>query len=136
MKAPACFWQPVQRSRQTANLGNTPLILAARRAGNSRSVKLLLERGADAKAHNGFGVSPIISAAAGGDLETVKLLVDAGSDVNDFPKSNTPSGADFLVGLRTPLMWAAYQNNVPMIRLLLQRGADPSQSTYFGNALS
>src|SRR5262249_26119635 len=29
-------------------LGNTPLILAARRAGNSRTVRLLLERGADA----------------------------------------------------------------------------------------
>ena len=32
---------------RTADLGNTPLILAARRAGNSRTVRLLLERGAE-----------------------------------------------------------------------------------------
>src|SRR5262249_32260532 len=39
-------------------------------------------------------------------------------------------------GLRTPLMWAAYYNHVPMVRLLLDRGADPNRSTYFGGPLS
>ncbi len=34
---------------RTADLGNTPLILATRRAGNARTVKLLLDRGADAR---------------------------------------------------------------------------------------
>src|SRR5262249_354195 len=38
--------------------------------------------------------------------------------------------------MRTPLMWAAYHNDVRMARLLLERGADPNQSTYFGNPLS
>jgi hypothetical protein len=33
-------------------------------------------------------------------------------------------------------MWAAYHNDVRMVRLLLERGADPNQSTYFGNPLS
>ena len=33
-------------------------------------------------------------------------------------------------------MWAAYHNDVPMVRLLLERGADPNQSTYFGSPLS
>ena len=58
---------------RTADFGNTPLILAARRAGNSRTVKLLLERGADANEHNNAGISPIISGAASGDLETVQF---------------------------------------------------------------
>jgi ankyrin repeat protein len=49
---------------RTAGLGNTPLILAARRAGNSRTVKLLLDLGADATERNDSGVSPIISGAA------------------------------------------------------------------------
>src|SRR6516164_6328363 len=64
---------------RTADLGNTPLILAARRPGNSRTVRLLLERGADAAEHNNAGISPIISGAASGDLETVRLLLDAGA---------------------------------------------------------
>jgi hypothetical protein len=44
--------------------------------------------------------------------------------------------AERATGWRTPLMWAAFHNDVPMIRLLLDRGADPNQSSYFGNPLS
>ena len=58
---------------RTADLGNTPLILAARRAGNSRTVKLLLEHGADATERNTAAISPITSGAASGDLETVRF---------------------------------------------------------------
>jgi ankyrin repeat protein len=116
-------------------LGNTPLLLAARRAGNSRTVQLLLERGANATERNDVGISPIVAAAASGDVKTVRLLLDAGAKADDFPKSNQPRAA-LLTGLRTPLMWAAYYNDVRMIRLLLERGADPNESTYFGNPLS
>ena len=122
---------------RTADLGNTPLILAARRAGNSRTVKLLLERGASAKECNrNAGISPIISGAASGDLETVQLLLDAGAKADDFPRSNDPRATDIAAGIRTPLMWAAYHNDVRMVRLLLDHGADPNQSTYFGSPLS
>jgi ankyrin repeat protein len=116
-------------------LGNTPLILAARRAGNSRTVKLLLEGGADATERNNAGVSPILSGAASGDLKTVQLLLDAGAKADDFPNAKGLRAIAF-AGLRTPLMWAAYCNQVQMIHLLLERGADPNQSTYFGNPLS
>jgi ankyrin repeat protein len=121
---------------RTAELGNTPLILAARRAGNSRTVKLLLEHGANATERNNAGISPIISGAASGDLETVQFLLDAGAKAGDFPKSNDPRATDIAARLRTPLMWAAYHNDVRMVRLLLDHGADPNQSTYFGNPLS
>ena len=120
---------------RTADLGNTPLILAARRAGNSRTVKLLLERGANATERNNAGISPVISGAASGDLETVRVLLDAGAKADDFPNSNDLRGAA-IAGLRTPLMWAAYHNDVRMVRLLLEHGADPNQSTYYGNPLS
>jgi ankyrin repeat protein len=121
---------------RTADLGNTPLILASRRADNSRTVKLLLERGANATERNNAGISPIIAGAASGDLETVQLLLDAGAKADDFPKSNDPRVTDLAAGVRTPLMWAAYHNDVRMVRLLLDRGADPNQSTYFGSPLS
>src|SRR5215468_5164993 len=117
-------------------LGNTPLILAARRAGNTRTVQLLLKRGANPTERNEAGVGPVLSAAASGDVETVRLLLDAGAKADDFPKSNKPSAADPASSVRTPLMWASYHNDVRMVRLLLERGADPNQSTYFGNPLS
>jgi ankyrin repeat protein len=122
--------------RARTALGNTPLILAARRAGNSRTVQLLLARGADAAERNTAGVGPILAAAASGDAKTVRLLLDAGAQADEFPSSN-PSGAPNLAaGFRTPLMWAAYYKDVCMIRLLLDRGADPNRSTYFGSPLS
>jgi ankyrin repeat protein/mono/diheme cytochrome c family protein len=120
---------------RTADLGNSPLILAARRAGNSRTVQLLLDHGADATEHNNAGVSPIVAAAASGDPETVRLLLDAGARADDFPKANDLR-ATLGAGIRTPLMWAAYRNDVRMARLLLGRGADPNRSTYFGSPLS
>jgi ankyrin repeat protein len=49
--------------------GNTPLILAARRAGNSRTVQLLLERGANAKEGNDADISPALAGAAGAGIE-------------------------------------------------------------------
>ena len=72
---------------RTADLGNTPLILAARRAGNSRTVRLLLERGAGAAERDEAGISPIMAGAASGDLETVRLLLDAGAKADDFPET-------------------------------------------------
>lgn len=108
----------------TTKSGRTPLTLAARKAGNSRTVKLLLDKGADAKERNDRGVNPIQVAAACGDLDTVKLLVEAGADVNDF----TAVPGAFSLIVRTPLGWAAYHNDLPMVRYLLEHKADPKGS--------
>jgi ankyrin repeat protein len=60
--------------------GRTPLTLAARKFGNSKTVKLLIVKGANAKECNDRGITPIQVAACCGDLDTVKLLVEAGAD--------------------------------------------------------
>jgi ankyrin repeat protein len=112
--------------------GRTPLTLAARKCGNSKTVKLLLSGGADAKERNERGINPIQVAAACGDLDTVKLLVEAGADVNDFTAVGFPDA----LSVRTPLGWAAYRNDVPMVRYLLERKADPNQATLFGTPLT
>src|SRR5262249_20423847 len=78
------------------------------------------------------GVNPIQVAAACGDLDTVKLLVEAGADVNDFTAVSGPSA----LSVRTPLGWAAFRNDVAMVRYLLEHKADPNQATPLGTPLT
>jgi ankyrin repeat protein len=121
---------------RTAKLGNTPLLLAARRAGNSQTVQLLVLRGASATERNEAGASPILVAAASGDLNSVRILLDKGATADELLSSDQPRAPDIAAGFRTPLMWAAYHNDVRMASLLLEHGADPNRSTYFGSPLS
>jgi ankyrin repeat protein len=61
----------------------TPLMIAARRPGNSAVVKLLLEHGADANpnAHPAAESSPLIEAATAGDAAGMELLLAHGAEV-------------------------------------------------------
>jgi ankyrin repeat protein len=111
--------------------GKTAIMIAALKYGNSKTVKLLIDKGADAKAREPSGVSPILDAAATGDLDTMKLLVEHGADVNEMPGPNPRGG-----GSRTPLGWAACRNDVPMVRYLLERKADPNKPTWGLSPLS
>lgn len=114
-------------------LGETPLMLAARTADSHRTVKLLLEHGADAKATNNFGATTIIAAAAGGDVESARLLIEHGADVNAMPIA--AKEAFLFNGGRSALMWAAYRGDVPMIKVLLAAGADINGEGMFGTPL-
>jgi len=69
---------------RTADLGNTPLILAARRAGNSQTVRLLLERGAGAAERDGAGIQP--DHGGGGERRPGDgaIAADAGAKAGDF----------------------------------------------------
>ncbi len=114
-------------------LGNTALMLAARKVGNSRTVKLLLERGAEVNATNIFGATALMAAAAAGDMDSVRLLLDRGADVNAKPNMNTDG---FIWGGgRTALMWASFLGNEPLVKLLLERGAKIGEFTPVGGAL-
>ncbi len=116
-----------------SKLGNTSLLLAARKAGNSRTVKLLIERGADVNVANVFGSTALMAAAASGDIDSVRLLLDAGAEINAKP--NMTVDGFIMGGGRTPLMWAAYLDNEPLAKLLLERGAKIDIFTQIGSAL-
>lgn len=92
--------------------GNTALHWAALN-GDARLVKELLKRGASAMATNQAGATPLLYAA--GNVDSVRALLDRGADVNRASKFGT-----------TPLIAAArYPQSRAVVRLLLDRGADP-----------
>jgi ankyrin repeat protein len=126
-------------------LDTTPLHYAAI-YGNTESVRILLEHGADPNARNKSGVTPLIFAAY--DFEKTKLLVEKGADVNArSAKGMTPilvatsvygntatvrylleKGASAKAASADdddPLQNAASKGDTEMVRLLLAKGADP-----------
>ena len=117
-----------------SRFGNTALILAARKPGNSRTVKLLLDRGADPNAANVLGATALMAAAAAADADSVRTLLDRGADVNAKPNMDV-SGFTWGGG-RTALMWAAFQGNESLARLLLERRAKVNEFTVGGGALT
>jgi hypothetical protein len=101
-----------QNLDETSPTGVTALMYAAS-AGHTEIVELLLNCGADVKAH-GSEFSPL-QAAIGGGSQTVKQLLDAGASI-DAPN---------IYG-ETALMIAARLGKSEIVQLLLERGADPS----------
>src|SRR5204863_3615616 len=61
----------------------TPLMIAVTKPGNSATVKVLLDRGANVNptAHPGGESSPLIQAATAGDASMMQLLIQRGADI-------------------------------------------------------
>jgi len=99
----------------------TALALAAKE-GHKGTVRALIERGADANMSDSYGWTPLHFTASWGRKETARLLIrQGGANVNAMPikkKSGT--------GGTTPLIIAAKGQQVDMINVLLDHGADPS----------
>lgn len=97
--------------------GRTPLLLAVSR-GETVVVRLLIERGADVHRREassvGNGRSALHLAQSG---EVAALLIDRGVDVDDIQTIGD--------GGETPLQDAADSDRVDVVRVLLERGADP-----------
>src|SRR5579859_2169995 len=111
------FQSMVSKDPKVANLkgpgGSTPLMYAAL-YGDSDSVRLLLKNGADPNIRNEAGATALMWAVD--DLGKTQLLVEHGADVN----ARSDDG-------RTPLLIAAGRfGSAPVVKLLLDRGANPS----------
>jgi len=129
--------------------GFTPLMSAAQ-AGRADLARQLLARGADANAEAQFGWTALMGAACGEHEEIVRTLLRAGARVDATSAAgNTalfvaaihgneavaralleadadPDGsADALGGRRVPVVAAAANGDVLMLRLLLSAGATP-----------
>jgi ankyrin repeat protein len=62
--------------------GRTPLILGARERGGPKTIKVLLDAGADVKAKDKFGATALHLASWRGKKEVVDLLLDAGAPIS------------------------------------------------------
>jgi ankyrin repeat protein len=98
-----------------SQLGRTPLMVAASVNADADVVRLLLEKGADLNAADSVGVTPLISAANVDNRDAAELLLARGADPHAQARTGHPS---------TPLMAAAFNGNLPLVRALLARKAD------------
>ena len=93
--------------------GRSALLLAAMSDNSAGIVRQLMAKGADPKVVDVLKVNALNAAVRGDDLETIKIIADAGIaiDVPDFTGT-------------TPLIGAAFNGDVPAVRLLLAKGAN------------
>jgi uncharacterized protein len=104
-----------------AKSGNTALLIACVGQGKYETIKLLLDKGADALAVNNRKENALIRAALFSDTATVSLLLTKGFDINALTLDST-----------TALMNAVLNANKPVIFQLLEKGADPDKAHFFG----
>src|SRR5580658_6546635 len=139
----------------SANAGGETALMTAARTGKVDAATLLLDRGANANAKDTVhGQTALMWAVLENHAEVVELLLSRGADINAHSKVTiTPgeyvparaaaaSGNGIIRqralptpnGGMTPLLFAIRDGNAPMMRLLLDRGADLSQ--FSGNHTS
>jgi ankyrin repeat protein len=129
--------------------GETALMTAAR-VGKLDAVTLLLDRGAKVNAKDDVhGQTALMWAVLENHADVVELLLTRGADINAHtnvtitkgeyvPARAAAASGNGIIRQRalptpnggmTPLLFAIRDGNVPMIRLLLDRGADLGQSS-------
>jgi serine/threonine-protein phosphatase 6 regulatory ankyrin repeat subunit A len=104
---------------EAVNRNNVRPLGIAAEAGHAAMVEMLLARGADIEANQGWwSISALDLAAENGRVAVVEILLKHGASANPADRSG---------GVRmAPLARAAVRGHLGVVELLLSRGADPS----------
>ena len=105
------------------NGGYTALIFAARH-GNTKTVEILLDYGADANIQTDRGETALIWATSRDHLEIISLLLEGGANANiqnDYKN--------------TALMLAVTHGKTETVELFLDNGVDAYLKNFYGNTL-
>lgn len=107
---------------QTTNYW-TPLCYASF-IGNSKAVKLLIEKGANVNYKDSNGQTPLILASITGSIEEIALLLKAGADINGVDINNS-----------TALIHASAKGNLLTVKYLIDQGCELESENSRQNAL-
>lgn len=102
--------------------GDTGLHIAVQRS-DILWVRFLLQRGADPGIRNKRGVAPLQLATALGFTEGVAALIKGGAGLEVADQTG-----------ETPLITAVHARNLELVRLLLEKGADPDRTDNSGRS--
>jgi TPR repeat protein len=111
-------------AQMSAPLDATEQQFSEAASGDIKTIKLLLDKGAEINANDpATGWTALMTAAAFNNTDTVQLLLDKGAEIN----ANDPATG------WTALMTAAEAGNTNAVKLLLDRGADINAKNNHGN---
>ena len=134
----------------SANPGGETALMTAARTGKMDAVQLLLDRGANVNAKDTVhGQTALMWAVLENHADVVELLIARGADINAHtdvtitkgeyvPARPAAASGNGIIRQRalptpnggmTPLLFAIRDANVPMMRLLLDRGASIGESS-------
>ncbi|KAM0800254.1 ankyrin repeat-containing domain protein [Usnea florida] len=123
---------------QLLGYGGNSILSRAVSRNDHTIVRLLLKAGAHVNPAQKNSSSPLHAAVENKDIEMVQILIGAGADVNRMSVSGMsqmtlgvlPGSVAYEALFATPIQLASQVNNTKIVKMLLDKGADPCRAVH------